>query len=288
MKDFFVSYTGVDSDWAEWIAWELEAAGFEAVIQVWDFLLGSNFVLHMDEAVKTSERTIAVLSPDYLDAVFTQPEWAAAFVQDPTGFGRKLIPVRVRECKPEGLLKAIVYVDLAGLNEESARDRLLAGVEGKRGKPPTRPQFPGAKSATVGARPAFPGGSYRIWNVPHRRNPNFTGRRTYLTRLRKALTSGKPAALTQAVSGLGGVGKTQLAVEYAYEHRDEYPLVWWVRAEEPATLASDYAALATELDLPERDESRPARDQARCAALAGGPRRLAAGLRQRTRSQRCS
>jgi hypothetical protein len=90
-----------------------------------------------------------------------------------------------------------------------------------------------------------------IWNLPHLRNPNFTGRESLLAQLRSALTSGQPAALTQAIHGLGGVGKTQLAVEYAYRHAAEYDLVWWVRAEEPAALAADYAALAQPLDLPQ-------------------------------------
>jgi KaiC/GvpD/RAD55 family RecA-like ATPase len=53
----------------------------------------------------------------------------------------------------------------------------------------------------------------------------------------------------QAIHGLGGVGKTQIAVEYAHRHASDYNVVWWVRAEEPATLAADYAALAGELRL---------------------------------------
>jgi tetratricopeptide (TPR) repeat protein len=57
-------------------------------------------------------------------------------------------------------------------------------------------------------------------------------------------------ALTQVLRGLGGVGKTQLALEYAYRYGGVYHLVWWVRAEDPATLASDYAALAEPLHLP--------------------------------------
>jgi tetratricopeptide (TPR) repeat protein len=93
-----------------------------------------------------------------------------------------------------------------------------------------------------------------ISDLVPRRNPNFTGREDLLARLRQALTSGQPAALPQAIHGLGGVGKTQLAVEYAYRHADDYELVWWVRAEETAALAADYAALAGPLDLPEKDE----------------------------------
>ncbi|MBA1341618.1 MAG: hypothetical protein C5S40_05700 [ANME-2 cluster archaeon] len=94
-----------------------------------------------------------------------------------------------------------------------------------------------------------------IWNIPHNRNPNFTGREEYLTRLKDALNSGQPAALTQAIHGLGGVGKTQLALEYAYRNTAEYDIVWWIRSEETTTLASDYAALAGDLKLPEKDET---------------------------------
>jgi hypothetical protein len=52
----------------------------------------------------------------YLKAEFTQPEWTAAFAQDPTGMKRKLIPVRVAECALTGMLLARIYIDLVGLN----------------------------------------------------------------------------------------------------------------------------------------------------------------------------
>ena len=53
-----------------------------------------------------------------------------------------------------------------------------------------------------------------------------------------------PAVLALAITGLGGVGKTQTALAYCYQHLADYRLIWWLRAEEPATLAADYAALA--------------------------------------------
>jgi hypothetical protein len=107
-KDFFISYTKADEGWAEWIAWQLEEAEYTTVLQTWDFRPSSNFVLEMQQATLKTERTIAVLSPDYLYAKFTQSEWAAAFRQDPKGENGLLLPIRARECKPEGMLGQIV------------------------------------------------------------------------------------------------------------------------------------------------------------------------------------
>src|SRR5262249_56582084 len=105
------------------------------------------------------------------------------------------------------------------------------------------------------APPPFPIIPQPIWNVPYHRNLNFTGRETLLEQLRQALTSGQPAALTQvaSISGLGGAGKTQLAVEYAYRHATEYDVVWWVRAEKLETMAADYASFAEVKGLSLRD-----------------------------------
>ena len=142
---FFISYNRDDRAWAEWIAWQLEAEGHEAVIQAWDIRPGENFVLEMQRAASEADRTIAVLSPSYLDAEFTQPEWAAEFRRDPRGEHRRLVPVRVRECEPEGLLGPIVNLDLVGVTDPTeALKRLLEGVLRGRNKPKEEPGFPGA------------------------------------------------------------------------------------------------------------------------------------------------
>ncbi|MCI0391423.1 MAG: HEAT repeat domain-containing protein [Acidobacteria bacterium] len=159
MKDFYISYSKADHDWAEWIAWQLEDAGFTTTIQAWDFRPGSNFVLDMHHAAATAERTIAVLSPDYLQSLYTQPEWAAAFAQDPTSVYKKLLPIRVRDCKLNGLLAQIVYIDLANMDEASAKEALLAGVNPERAKPSTPPGFPGSAPWAVSPQPRFPGAS---------------------------------------------------------------------------------------------------------------------------------
>src|SRR5262245_34632846 len=124
MNDFFISYNKADRQWAEWIAWQLEEAGFTTIIQAWDFRPGGNFVLDMQRASTQSERIIAVLSPDYFASQFTAPEWAVAFAKDPTGERKSLLPVCVRECELNGLLPQIVYIDLVGVNESEAKERL--------------------------------------------------------------------------------------------------------------------------------------------------------------------
>ena len=94
------------------------------------------------------------------------------------------------------------------------------------------------------------------FNVPHARNPVFTGREELLDNLRKVLTQAGPAALSQpqAISGLGGLGKTQAAVEYAYRYRDEYRAVLWSGAESVDALVSGFASAARLLELPQSDE----------------------------------
>jgi tetratricopeptide (TPR) repeat protein len=94
----------------------------------------------------------------------------------------------------------------------------------------------------------------QFWNVPFRRNPLFTGRQNALEQLHSALEANRAAALAQAISGLGGIGKTQIAIEYAYRFCDEYSSVFWFNAELYEALISDILFIAKLLKLPEKDE----------------------------------
>jgi tetratricopeptide (TPR) repeat protein len=88
-----------------------------------------------------------------------------------------------------------------------------------------------------------------IWgNVPQR-NKNFIGRSELLVDLGNRLTGEATALLPHAIHGLGGVGKTQLAIEYAYQHAAEYQVVWWIPADQNALVRSNLAALAPRLGI---------------------------------------
>ncbi|MEU4560942.1 FxSxx-COOH system tetratricopeptide repeat protein [Actinoplanes sp. NPDC023936] len=247
--DFFVSYTQADRSWAEWIAWELEESGHRVLVQAWDFVPGTSWVQGMQNGVTRAARMIAVLSEAYLTSVYGQAEWQAVWGTDPSGDGRKLLTVRVEDCARPGLLGPVVGIDVFGVAEATARSRLRAMVSravAGRAKAGEKPPFPVSQRAIPhGAR--FPGALPQVWNVAAR-NPNFTGRASALTALSEELATAGTMTVT-SVRGMGGVGKTQLANEYAHRHATDYDLVWWIAAEEPALIPDQFARLAAALGM---------------------------------------
>ena len=96
----------------------------------------------------------------------------------------------------------------------------------------------------------------RIWGGVPQRTKNFTGREAILSRLRQHVSEqAVTAVLPHALQGMGGVGKTALAIEYAHRYSAEYDLVWWIPADQPALVRSSLAALAESLGLPSAAET---------------------------------
>ncbi|GAB7050436.1 hypothetical protein JCM9534A_55620 [Catenuloplanes indicus JCM 9534] len=97
----------------------------------------------------------------------------------------------------------------------------------------------------------------RIWGGVPLRNPDFTGRETLLSDLRKALeTRSAASVLPQTLHGMGGVGKTQLAVEFVYRYQEQYDLVWWIAAEQQSLVLQSLHELARRLGLPQTEDMR--------------------------------
>lgn len=145
-KDFFVDYDSADVEWAEWIAWQLEDAGYSVMLKKWDSVPGNNRWVGLEAGLFECRRTIAVLSPDYLASARRDQVRLTAQQADPSGGDRRLVPISVKRCEPVGLLAGVVHIDLTGLEISAAQTRLLDGISvalGGRAKPAAAPRFPG-------------------------------------------------------------------------------------------------------------------------------------------------
>jgi tetratricopeptide (TPR) repeat protein len=246
--EFFISYTQADRAWAEWIAWILEENNHRVLVQAWDGVPGSNRLNLKQAGTAGAERTIAILSNAYLKSDSEAAEWLAAWEKDPDGAARKLLVVRVGECDRPGLLSGVVGIDLFGLDEAQAEALLLSAVADTvagRAKPGTQPLFPGV--GLPQSRAQFPGALPSVWKAPAR-NPYFIGRTDELDRLARDIAS-ESRVVVQSFRGMGGVGKTQMATEFAHLNAAQYDVVWWIDAEKAETIPGQIARLAAELGL---------------------------------------
>src|SRR5687767_5080489 len=199
----------------------------------------------MQTALESADRLLAVCTEAYFSSVFGGAELRAAFARSAAAQGR-IVPVLVEPVTLPALYAPLIHLDLTGLDEPAAAARLRAGLIG--GRPVSAPPFPPAGSGPAD-KPVFGGAFPAARKVPPR-NPRFTGRDGMLTELRRRLRAGEATLVVQALYGLGGVGKTQLVIEYAHRFAADYDLVWWIDAEQPVLIPEQLATLAARLDLP--------------------------------------
>ncbi|WP_030038219.1 FxSxx-COOH system tetratricopeptide repeat protein [Streptomyces resistomycificus] len=253
---FFISYAGVDRQWAEWVGWHLERSGHQVRLDVWDWRTGDDFVERMDEALAQSDAVVALFSKSYFEpGRWTREEWSAV-----VGRRERLIPVAVEpftDAEVPPLLATKVRKNLYALDETSAIAALREAVDGGR-RPSAAPAFPGGGAPGVpdepvgpgeavvpdGPRPRLPGSTERpeLWNV-RPANRDFSGREAEIERLRAGLLRGRRSAV-YTLHGMGGFGKTQIALEYAHRFADQYDLVWWIDAEQSDQIPVHYTELA--------------------------------------------
>jgi tetratricopeptide (TPR) repeat protein len=244
-RDFFISRRGASAAVAQEVAEVLTTANYSVLVQDYDIPHGSNFVVAMHEALKQCRHFIALLSHGYDSTPFTTAEWSNFYViAARSGGERRFIVLRVEDCNPEGLFSAVVFADLVGIqNPHERRARILAAAEGRAGATASRPRL--------------------FANVPPP-DLNFSGRAQLIADLHDVLVASAPSAATKlaAVHGLGGIGKTSLAAEYAHRHVESFGGVWWAPAQERTLLLASLALLAARLDpklSAEPDQERAAR-----------------------------
>jgi tetratricopeptide (TPR) repeat protein len=213
----------------------------------------------IDEHLESATLILLLISPDFLASDYCAGVEVARAMEKHESGESLVIPIILRPCDwreaPFGKLQVLPKNarpvtswknrDEAFLNISQGINQAIKGFLAARSHANSPTQMRDVRRDKPYGVPA-------IWNVPFKRNADFTGREAIIAKLNETLLSGQRAVFTQAIYGPAGVGKTRVAVEYAYRYAARYNLVWWVRAEEPLILAADYARLAAQLDLPEK------------------------------------
>ncbi|ATW47775.1 FxSxx-COOH system tetratricopeptide repeat protein [Streptomyces peucetius] len=235
--DLFLSYVAENRMWADWVEYVLSRAGFRVVPR--DVSAERDPVEIDAAAAENAARTVVLLSSAYLKSARAVEVFQRTASEDPSGGRRHLLPIRVGDVRLTTPYIDRNPVDLFRLDEVHATGSLLRALDRPVQLP--EPSSPG---------PRFPGTVPKIWNAPPR-NPGFTGRSVVLERMRDQLGGGMAVAAVlpqpQTLYGLGGVGKTQVALEYVHRFMADYDLVWWISAEQPDDVVAGLAELAVRL-----------------------------------------
>jgi tetratricopeptide (TPR) repeat protein len=259
--DVFLSYAAEDRVWADWVKQVLQQAGMNVRSQGTGFATGADLGAEVRDAVTVAGRTVVLLSGAYVRSTRANLVWQTMAAAESSRLQRTMIPIRVSDVRLTAPFDAWSTVDLAGLDEHSAAETILRALD-----EPLPPDGFGPDPIS-GAR--FPGNPPPVWNVPTR-NASFTGRAVMLEQLRDNLLRGMAVVMPQALHGLGGVGKTQLALEFSHRFRSDYDLVWWISAEQEEFITSAMAEIAPQIGI-RRDNTEEAAEAVREALRLGRP-----------------
>ena len=275
----FVSYAHEDNEspepskrWLNRLLQHLRPLVFQKLVRLWSdsaIQPGERWQEAIDRELHGARVAVLMVSPAFLDSEYIRDRELPVLLLKAQKRGVKVLPIIVRPSLfasvkfkypdpvrgPEELtlstFQAVNSPDRP-LNEmpEHEQDRLFVSVA-EQVIEIMRQDSAGPSDDAAGDGGGVSNDRLPFSNVPYPPNPYFTGRTDVLDRLHSALVATGKAAL----SGLGGVGKTQTAAEYAHRHRGGYGAVLWARAETEDALKADFAAIAAGLGLPEKDEA---------------------------------
>ncbi|MGW0710593.1 FxSxx-COOH system tetratricopeptide repeat protein [Streptomyces sp. NPDC002643] len=232
-----ISFAGFDRAWADWIAHRLEQRGHRVVLQRWGPPRGVDLREALRDLLLSPGPVLLLFSDPYFRlGTRTREEWDAAFREVVVPSAQRFAAVTVAPSVQPATATELDAVTLHDVRADEAEHRLLDRLD--------LPADPRPESAETG--PPFPVHTLRVWGRVPERNDRFTGRVPLLNATYELLQRESRVTL----HGLSGVGKTQLAAEYAYRFASGYHVVWWVNAGNQATFRQGLAELAPALGLP--------------------------------------
>jgi hypothetical protein len=234
--DVFLCHNSSDKEAVERVGQQLRDAGLAPWLDVWEIEAGQRWRVELERQLGTIPCAAVFVAADGIGP--WQDREVDVILDEMVRRDGRVIPVLLPGCpvKPELplLLRSFHWVDFRG-DEQEAILSLVRGILGSKRVAP----------AAIGKRGGFPLNNLRIPSL----GGLFTGREAQLSVVVSQLAAGGAGA--QVLSGLGGVGKTRLAVEYAWRHAERYTAIFFVGADGEADLRRNFAVLAgrTLLDL---------------------------------------
>src|SRR6266480_6136977 len=241
----FISYSHQDQMLRQKLDNHLSNLRQQIIITSWydgDITAGTNWRSQIMQHLNNAQIILLLISDDFMASDFCYSiEMTQAIARHDINQAR-VIPIILRSVDWQGApFEKIQALPTGGKpmtdwpNQDNAFLDIVQGIR---------------KAIDVLSIKSVPANQEHLWNIPYARNPLFTGRENVLKRLYEALKTSK----TAAISGMGGIGKTQTAVEYAFRYRDNYDTILWVKAESLESINSDFVTIAHLLNLPAKQE----------------------------------
>ncbi|WP_427164260.1 FxSxx-COOH system tetratricopeptide repeat protein [Streptomyces sp. C1-1] len=236
-----ISYAGTDRAWATWVEHQLARHGCRTELRRWDPPPGLPLDGLLTELLSAQGRVLLLLDEEYLRLGHrSEPEWAEALGEVVAAHADRFVAVDLFTRTLPASATMLGPPALRDVGPEEALRRLLTVLGLEDTSPDSDEDLPVA--------PRFPDAVPAVWNVPNR-NYRFTGRDPVLEELHARFDSGGAAGARVALRGISGVGKSQIAIEYAHRFANEYDVVWWISASFRATARQQFADLADRLQL---------------------------------------
>jgi tetratricopeptide (TPR) repeat protein len=231
--DIFLSHSSKDKPVVRPLAERLRKDGLSVFLDEWEILPGDSIPSKIEKGLEYSRVLVFCMSEHAFGSDWAKLESQTFRFRDPLNKERRFISIRLDNAPIKGTLAQFLYINWLPEFQSQEYPKLLEAC-----------RLP-AKPLAESPMPE----EMNHWNLTHERNPVFTGRSELLEQIRTDLNANH----RQAIYGLGGIGKTQIAVEYAYRHRDDYSAVFWVFADSAQSISTEFIKIAKMLDLPGHD-----------------------------------